>query len=211
MTAELLQRIRKEFTLTLTALHETLLAVSDRVNRKVHILKLHWQASSIAQQMEAIQQETGAFLAQQATQSSTSDQAADRQQNLRKVAAHLSDAAARARLLKNDLLKVDALVRELETETLTEDLVKIQEDLLTRSATIERVVVTQGSSACGQTVGQLALPPTVRIVVILRGPTLVTACETAPFRTGDAVVLLGLRNEVTQALHFFTDTQRAFA
>ena len=42
MTAEFLQRIRKEFTLTLTGLRETVLAISERVNRKVQVLKLHW-------------------------------------------------------------------------------------------------------------------------------------------------------------------------
>ena len=210
MTAELLQRIRKEFTLTLTALHETVLAVSDRVNRKVHILKLHWQASSIAQQMETIQQETGAFLTQHATQSDASEQTGYRQDQ-REIETRLSEAAARARLLKNELLRVDALVRELEAETLTEDLIKIQQDLLIRSATIERIIVAKGSAACGQTIGQLGMPPAIRVMAILRGPMLVTACDTVPFRAGDVALLIGPRADLKNALPSFTDTQRAFA
>jgi hypothetical protein len=215
MTTEFLQRIRKEFTLTLTGAHEAILAVSERVNRKVQILKLHWQASSIIDHIETIQQETGAFLADHLLR----DRAPSAQTTHRtplepdhpEIAAKLPSAASRIRLLKNDLQRIDALTRELETEALSEDLRKVQHDLCTRSAAIERIVVPVGSSACGRTVAQLGLPPGIRVAAVLRGPALLTDLDSLPLRAGDIILLVGLRDGLKHALPALLAKQRARA
>lgn len=208
MTAEFLQRIRKEFSLTLTGFHETLLAISERVNRKVHILKLHWQASAIFHQIESIQQEAGDFLSKHLAQGNARS---TQPPNRPEIDARLSAAAARTRLLKNELQQVDALVRELEADTLRDDLLKVQRDLFTRAAMLERIVVTAGSAACGRTAAQLGLSQDVRVAAILRGPTLVTTIETLPFHAGDIVLLVGPREDLKQALPSFLEKQRASA
>jgi hypothetical protein len=205
VTVDFLQRTRKEFTLTLTGLHETVLAISERVNRKVQILKLHWQASAIFHQIESIQQEAGAFLAEHVAQGN------HQPPNSSETEARLSGTASRIRLLKNDLLQIDALARELEADTLREDLLKIQRDLFIRSAAIERVMVIPGAAACGQTVAQLSLSPVVRVAAVLRGSALLTALETVPLRAGDVVLLVGPREELKQALSCFLARQRARA
>ncbi len=208
MTTEFLQRIRKEFSLTLTGLHETVLAVSERVNRKVQTLKLHWQASAVFDQLESIQQETGDFLARQLARDETpSAQPPDPAE----IEARLSEAAAKTRLLKNELQQIDALARALEADSLRDDLLKIQRDLSTRTAAIERIVVTAGAAACGRTVAQLGLSQAVRVAAVLRGPILLTTIETLTLRAGDIVLLVGPREELKQALPAFLEKQRALA
>ncbi|MBI5410439.1 MAG: TrkA C-terminal domain-containing protein [Nitrospirae bacterium] len=208
MTSEFLQRIRKEFSLTLTGFHETLLAISERVNRKVNILKLHWQASAIFHQIESIQQDAGDFLAKHLAQG---DARSTQPPNRPEIDARLSAAATRTRLLKNELQQVDALVRELEADTLRDDLLKVQRDLFTRSATMERLVVTEGTSACGRTIGQLDLGPAVRVAAVLRGPALIAVVDTLSFRAGDIVLLVGPREELKTAPASFLEKQRASA
>ncbi len=208
MTAEFLQRIRKEFTLTLTGLHETVLSISERVSRKVQVLKLHWQASAISHQIESVHQETGAILAEHLAQDSERPTQAP---NRLEIEARLSAAASRTRLLKHDLLQVDALARELEADTLREDFLKIQRDLFTRSAAMERIVVPPGTAACGQTVTQLGLSPAIRVAAVLRGPTLLLPLETLPLRAGDIVLLVGPRDELKYALPSFFEKQRVRA
>jgi len=215
MTTEFLQRIRKEFTLTLTGAREAILAVSERVNRKVQILKLHWQASSLIDHIESIQQETGAFLAEHLLR----DRAPSTQVSHPippepihpEIAAKLPTTAARIRLLKNDLQRIDALTRELEAEALSDDLRKIQRDLCTRSATVERIVVPAGSSVCGRAVAQLGLHPDVRVAAVLRGPALMTDLDSLPLRAGDIMLLVGPREELKHALPALLAKQRARA
>jgi K+/H+ antiporter YhaU regulatory subunit KhtT len=215
MTTEFFQRIRKEFTLTLTGAHEAVLAVSERVNRKVQILKLHWQASSIIDHIEAIQQETGAFLAEHLLRDRAPSAQAPHRPPLEpdhpEIAAKLPGAASRIRLLKHDLQRIDVLTRELETEALSEDLRKIQHDLCTRSATVERIVVPAGSSGCGRTVAQLDLRPSVRVAAVLRGPALLTEPDSLLLRAGDIILLVGPRDELKNALPALLAKQRARA
>ena len=62
MTTDLIRRIRKEFTLTAKGAQETVLAIAERVSRKVQILRLHWQAASLSGQVERLHQQLGAAL-----------------------------------------------------------------------------------------------------------------------------------------------------
>ena len=47
MSLEFFSRLQRELSVTGSALYETVLAVSERVNRKVQIMRLHWQASTL--------------------------------------------------------------------------------------------------------------------------------------------------------------------
>jgi len=208
MTAEFLRRIRKEFTLTARGIHETVLAIAERVNRKVQILKLHWQAASLSDQIERLHQQLGASLcallaphdgrhAHEISQGTTEQ--------------HLAEIASRVRLLKKELLQVDPRVRQIESEALREDLLNLERDLFLRSATIERLRVVQGAPASGCAVGQLGLPASVRVVAVLRGPSLLLNLDTVVFRPGDTVILLGLRDELKAVLPLFLERKRATA
>jgi hypothetical protein len=208
MTAEFLRRIRKEFTLTARGIHETVLAIAERVNRKVQILKLHWQAASLCDEIERLQQHLGAELcAVLATHDSGQTPAALPGLTEQRVA----ETASRVRLLKKELLQVDPRVRQIESEALREDLLNLERDLFLRSATIERLRVIQGAPATGCAIGQLGLPSSVRVVAVLRGPSLLLSFDTVVFRPGDTVILLGLRNELKTVLQIFLERKRATA
>lgn len=206
MTAEFLRRIRKEFTLTTRGIHETVLAIAERVNRKVQILKLHWQAASLCDEIERLQQHLGAELC---TVLATHDGGQTHAALPGPTEQRVAETASRVRLLKKELLQVDPRVRQIESEALREDLLNLERDLFLRSATIERLRVAQGAPAIGCAIGQLGLPASVRVAAVLRGPALLLNFETAMFRPGDTVILLGIRDELKAALPLFLTHKRA--
>jgi len=190
MTAEFVRRIRKEFTLTARGIHETVLAVAERVNRKVQVLRLHWEAASLSGQIERLHQQLGAALC--------AVLAPHDGRHALEIAhgtteQYLSDISSRVRTLKKALLQVDPRVRQIESEAVREDLLNLERDLFHRSATIERLRVVPGAAASGCPVGQLGLPASVL------------------FRPGDMVVLLGLRDELKSVLPLFSERKRATA
>ena len=208
MTAEFLRRIRKEFTLTARGLHETVLAISERVNRKVQILKLHWQAASLCDEIERLQQQLGAELC---TVLATHDVGQAHAALPGVTEQRVAETASRVRLLKKELLQVDPRVRQIESEALREDLLNLERDLFLRSATIERLRVVQGAPAIGCAIGQLGLPSSVRVVAVLRGPSLLLSFDAIIFRPGDTVILLGLRDELKTVLPIFLERKRVTA
>lgn len=205
MTVEYLRRIRKEFRLTAHGIHETVLAIAERVNRKVQILKLHWQAASLCDEIERLQQHLGAELC---TVLATYDDGQTQAALPGLAEQHVAETASRVRLLKKELLQVDPQVRQIESEALREDLLNLERDLFLRSATIERLRVIQGAPAIGCAIGQLGLPSSVRVAAVLRGPALLLNFETAMFRPGDTVILLGIRDELNAALPLFLTRKR---
>jgi hypothetical protein len=205
MTAEFLRRIRKEFRLTASGIHETVLAIAERVNRKVQILKLHWQAASLANQIEHLHQQLGASLCAVLAPHDT-HAAHDISQGT--TEQHLAEIASRVRLLKKELLQVDPRVRQIESEALREDLLTLERDLFLRSATIERLRVAHGAPASGCTVGQLGLPASVRLVVVLRGPSMILSFDTVVLRPGDTVILLGPRDDLKAVPPIFLERKR---
>jgi hypothetical protein len=208
MTADFMRRIRKEFTLTTRGIQETVLAIAERVNRKVQVLKLHWMAASLSDQIEQLHQQLGVTLCDVLAPHNGPHP----HESFRDSAEqHLAEIAARVRLLKKQLLLIDPRVRQIESEALREDLLNLERDLFLRSATIERLHVAHGSSAVGCSAGQLGLPASVRVVAVLRGSSLLLSFDTILFRPGDAVILLGTRDELRAVLPLFLERKRATA
>ena len=108
-------------------------------------------------------------------------------------------------------MQIDALVRELEADTLREDLVRIQQDLTVRAATLERISVARGSAVLGQPVSQLSLPPATRVVAVCRGPAFLVVDQQLVLRAGDIVILIGPRAELKTAVSQFLEPQRVSA
>ncbi len=65
MAFELLDRVHKELSITGHAFYEGVLAVSEVVNRKVEIIRLHWQASSLLQRIDDVTAQVGQLIAAQ--------------------------------------------------------------------------------------------------------------------------------------------------
>ncbi len=206
MTVEFLSRIRKELTITAKALQEITLAISERVNRQVQILRLHWQAASLEHRLETIYQDLGQRLSEILNRSLHRDPSSvlppDEIDEAKRV---LEDSARRVRDFKQLLARLDRQIRELKLEVAHEDVVKIYQDLVLCSATIQRVVVAKESALVGRSVRELELPSSVRIAAIVRGSFLLPVTERLTVRPGDVILLLGPQDELEGIVPRFSD------
>ena len=207
MSLELLGRIQQELSITGSAIYETVLALAERANRKVQVLRLHSQASSLLSQIEQVHGELGRQIATLCARrppirhESTlpSDQ----------LERFLGQAGDRVQQLKQTLLSVDSHIRELKLETIHHELLTLQQDLSLRAAAIERFPVVQGSPVIGRTLAEVSLPASVRLVTVLRGPFLVPPDDALVLRVDDVLVIIGLQADLAQVVSEFTQARNA--
>ena len=199
MSFEFFGRLQKELSLTGNAVYESVVAVAERVNRKVHVLRLHGQAASLLTQIETVQGELGQQLAGALSRHPPARTSAS-PTDLERTVNHAAD---RVHLLKQTLLQVDAQIRALKLEAIQGDLLTLQRDLSLRAAGIERLPVSHGSKAVGKQVSDLAWPTTVRLVTVFRGPFLIPPTEDFVFRADDIVIAIGLRADLDQIASWF--------
>lgn len=202
MTLELLGRIHKELSITGSALYEALLAVAERVNRKVQIIRLHAQASAVLERMERIAGEVGADVVDQVARRFLTKGLSDA--GMTTLEQTLNRAGGRVRDLKQTLVQLDARIRELKLEAIQQDLLRLQRDLSLRSAALERVTISRGSAAVGQPVRAVPRLSSVHLAVILRGPFLLAPSDDVVFRPDDIVVLIGLQSELAHVSAWLT-------
>ena len=201
MNIELLGRVHKELSITSSAFYEAILALSERVNRKVQIIRLHWQASTLLQRMDQATGDVGQQIVDQvARRFLVRDQPASA---LSGLDATLNRAMVRVQELKQSLVQIDAQIRELKLEAIHHDLLRLQRDLSLRSAGIERLTISRGAAAVGQSMSALPQSPSVHIATILRGPFLLAPAQDLIFRPDDVVVLIGLQSELDQLAPWF--------
>ena len=205
MSLELLGRIQQELSITGSAIYETVLALAERANRKVQVLRLHSQASSLLSQIEEVHGELGRQIATLcARRPPYSHEPPLRSDQLESV---LGQAGDRVQHLKRTLLNVDSQIRELKLETIHHELLTLQQDLSLRAAAIERVPLVRGSPMIGRTLAEVALPSSVRLVTVLRGPFLVPPDLTLVLRVDDILVMIGLQEDLAQVTSEFTQTR----
>lgn len=207
MSLELLGRVHKELSITGSAFYEAILAISERVNRKVQIIRLHWQASTLLQRMEHVTGELGQQIVDQVSRRFLMRDQPD--SSLHALDATLNRATARVQELKQALVQIDAQIRELKLEAIHHDLLNLQRDLSLRSAGIERLTISRGAAAVGQPVSALPQSPSVHIVTILRGPFLLAPSDDLVFRPDDIVVLIGVQSELDQVTAWFSSPRTA--
>jgi K+/H+ antiporter YhaU regulatory subunit KhtT len=207
MSIELLGRIQQELSITGSAIYETILALAERANRKVQVLRLHNQASSLLSQIEQAHGELGrqiaALCAKRPPFSHELTLPSDQLERF------LGQAGDRVQQLKRTLLSVDSNIRELKLETIHHELLTLQQDLSLRAAAIERFPVVQGSPVIGRTLAEVALPASVRLVMVLRGPFLVPPDDALVLRVGDTLVMIGLQADLAQVASEFTQARNA--
>jgi Trk K+ transport system NAD-binding subunit len=201
MTFELIGRVHKELSITGQAFYETILSISELVNRKVQIIRLHWQASTLLQQIDDVTAKVGQQIVAQ-----VSDRLQDQSPSESVVGVidqALANAISRVQELKQMLISVDAEIRELKIETVHRELLSLQRDLALRSGGIERLTVVRGAAAAGQLLS--ALPPcsSASVAAVLRGPFLLAPTHDLLFRPGDIVVLVGAQTELDQLVSWF--------
>jgi K+/H+ antiporter YhaU regulatory subunit KhtT len=207
MSLELLGRIQQELSITGSAVYETILALAERANRKVQVLRLHNQASSLLSQIEQAHGELGRQIATLCAKrppfSHESTLPSDQSERF------LGQAGDRVQQLKRTLLSVDSNIRELKLETIHHELLTLQQDLSLRAAAIERFPVVQGSPLIGRTLAEVALPASVRLVTVLRGPFLLPPDDALVLRVGDTLVMIGLQADLAQVASEFTQARNA--
>ena len=207
MSLELLGRIQQELSITSSAIYETVLAIAERVNRKVQVLRLHSQASNLLSQIEQVHGELGyqiaTLCARRPPFSHESTLPSDQLDRL------LSHAGERIQQLKRTLLGVDSRIRELKQETIHHELLTLQRDLSLRTAAIERFPVVQGSPVVGKTLAEMALPLSIRLVTVLRGPFLVPPDDALILRVNDVLVIIGLQEDLAKVASSFAPARHA--
>jgi len=207
MSLELLGRIQQELSITGSAIYETVLALAERANRKIQVLRLHSQASSLLSQIEQGHGELGrqiaALCAKRPPFSHESPLSPDQLERF------LGQAGDRIQQLKLTLLSVDSHIHELKLETIHHELLTLQQDLSLRWAAIERFPVVQGSPVTGRTLAEVALPASVRLVTVLRGPFLVPPDDALVLRVDDVLVMVGLQADLAQVASEFTQARSA--
>lgn len=201
MTFELIGRVHKELSITGQAFYETILSISELVNRKVQIIRLHWQASTLLQQIDDVTAKVGQQIVAQ-----VSDRLQDQSPSesvVGMIDQALANAISRVQELKQVLISVDAEIRELKIETVHRELLSLQRDLALRSGGIERLTVVRGAAAAGQPLS--ALPPcsSASVAAVFRGPFLLAPTHDLQFRPGDIVVLVGAQTELDQLVSWF--------
>ena len=207
MSLELIGRIQRELSITGSALYETVLALAERANRKAEVVRLHSQASSLLSQIEQAHGELGrqiaALCAKRPPFSHESTLPSDQLERF------LGQAGDRVQQLKRTLLSVDSHIHELKLETIHHELLTLQQDLSLRAAAIERFPILRGSPVIGKTLARVALPVSVRLVTILRGPFLVPPDDALVLRVDDVLVMIGLQADLAQVASEFTQDQSA--
>ena len=205
MSLELLGRLQQELSITGSAIYETVLALAERANRKVQVLRLHSQASSLLSQIEEVHGELGRQIATLcARRPPYSHEPPLRSDQLESV---LGQAGDRVQHLKRTLLNVDSQIRELKLETIHHELLTLQQDLSLRAAAIERLPLARGSPMIGRALAEVALPSSVRLVTVLRGPFLVPPDQTLVLRVDDILVMIGLQEDLAQVTSEFTQAR----
>jgi hypothetical protein len=205
MSFELLGRIQQELSVTGSAVYETVLALSERANRKVQVLRLHNQASNLLSQIEQGHGELGRHIvALSAKRSPLNQEPTPPSDQLGYI---LSQAGDRIQQLKQNLLHVDSQIRELKLETIHDELLTLQQDLSLRTAALERLIIVQGSPVIGKRLDEVVMPQSVRLVTILRGPFLLSMDDTLVLRVDDILILIGLQADLTLVVSEFTNAR----
>lgn len=202
MTFELLGRVHKELSITGHAFYETVLSISELVNRKVQIIRLHWQASTLLQQIDDVTARLGQHIVVQVSDRMLYQNQPDSVVGV--IDQMLADAVSRVQELKQSLIGVDVQIRELKVETVHQDLLSLQRDLALRAGGMERLTVVRGAAAAGQPLSALPRYSSAYVATVLRGSFLLAPTDDLLFRPGDIVVLIGSQAELNQLVSWFT-------
>ena len=205
MSFELLGRIQQELSITGSAIYETVLALSERANRKVQVLRLHNHASNLLSQIEQRHGDLGRHIV--ALCAKRSPLTLEPPLSSTQLGQVLGQAGDRIQQLKQTLLNVDSQIRELKLETIHHELLTLQQDLSLRAAAIERFTIVRGSPVIGKRLAEVAWPPSVRLVTILRGPFLVSPDDTLILRVDDVLIMIGLQVDLALVSSDFTNAR----
>ena len=170
---------------------EAVMAVAERVARRVQVTKLQLQAEDAEARLRQSYESLGQRLyAVHATRSPEAlrevDDALPLCEGIRAEQRTLQEIRDRLASRYDDVLVVP--------------LIRLQEDLQTGGGTIERVTITPNARADGRPLSDVGFPESVRIVLIRRNDSLMFPSAQLILRAGDQVTVIGNRSAFPGAL-----------
>jgi Trk K+ transport system NAD-binding subunit len=185
------QSSTRALAMTLDGLKEALMAVAERVTRRVQVAKLQFQADDTEARLRQAYESLGQCLytthtAQTPETLKVIDEALPVCENIR----------AEQRTLQSIR---DRLISQYE-DVLTIPLIRLHEDLQAGGGTLERVTITPGLGADGRRLADLALPESVEVVLVRRGESLLFPHAETVLKAGDQVTLIGRRSAMPAVL-----------
>lgn len=186
---DLLARLRQELRFTLATVEEGTLAVAERVNRKVQLMRLHWQASQVQVALSRVLRHLGEVVSREAIESSLSSSGSRSLSSESQEVLHQS--LPQIQSYKEQLARINVRVGVLRSEFVHDDLVRYYRDIQIRDETFAYVPVARGSSCIGLPFEALASRYGIRVLMVVRGAVLLSLADRSMLRVGDLVALTG--------------------
>lgn len=177
---------------------EAVMAVAERVARRVQVTKLHLQAQDVEARLRQAQESLGRRL-YDATRAAPSPDTA----SPTAAGATGDGTLPLCEDIRSEQSALQALRDRLasrQDDTLIGPLIRLQEDLQTGGGAVERVTIPPSAQADGRPLCEVALPEGVRIVVIRRHEDILVPSDQVALRAGDQVTLIGVRSALPGAV-----------
>jgi len=184
------QATLRTLSISVTGAREAVMAVAERVARRVQIAKLQLQAEDaetrLRQTYEALGQGLYAAYTTRSPETVNLDDALPLCESIRTEQRALQEIRDRLASRYDDVLVVP--------------LIRLQEDLQDGGGTIERVTITPNAGADGKPLGEVLLPDSVRVVLVRRNECLFYPSAQLVLQAGDQVTVIGNRSALPSAL-----------
>jgi K+/H+ antiporter YhaU regulatory subunit KhtT len=185
-----IKTLQRTFTITLTGLRETILAVAERVAARVQVGKLQFHAEDSEFRLRAAYETLGQFLyrARSVSQPPTYP--------VEEILPYFYRIRGELQALQN----VRDRLATQHDELLGGALMQLRKDLQVAGGMMERVTVASSSPAAGKLLNDVPFPAGVIIVAIRRGETVVFPSAAVTITVGDHVTVVGPRSSLSVAL-----------
>lgn len=186
----ILQSSLRTLSISFDGAKEAVMAVAERVARRVQVTKLQLQAEDAEARLRQAYESLGERLhAADSTHSPETAQIDDSLplcENIRAEQRALQEIRDRLASRYDDVLIVP--------------LIRLQEDLQAGGGTIERVTIVPSAQSDGKPISTVALPESVRIVLVRRNDSLLFPSDQMVLRAGDQVTIIGNRSALPGAI-----------
>ncbi len=193
----IVQSSLRTLSITFDGAKEAVLAVAERVARRVQVTKLQLQATDAEERLRQAHESLGQHL--YAARVAPSPDTASPTATVATVDGSLplcEDIRSEQRALQEIL---DRLASR-QDDTLIVPLLRLQEDLQAGGGAVERVTIAPNAHANGKPLSEVALPESVRIVLVRRNDGILFPSNQMVVRAGDQVTVIGNRSALPGAI-----------
>lgn len=186
----ILQSSLRTLSISFDGAKEAVMAVAERVARRVQVTKLQLQAEDaearLRQAYESLGERLHAAYSTHSPETATTDDSLPLCENIRAEQRALQEIRDRLASRYDDVLILP--------------LIRLQEDLQAGGGTIERVLIAPSAQADGKPISTVALSESVRIVLVRRNDSLLFPSDQMVLRAGDQVTIIGNRSALPGAI-----------